>query len=476
MGVILIKETTSSICGENHLSSSIISSSSNATPIHLVSPSHLDALKLELGGRVSAWLETKNFTAKGRQCELICDADGKLERVIFGLGKDELERLPMLHASLAQQLPAGDYQLEGEILNAKLAAIAWGLGSYQFNRYKKMRDDLPKLVLPEGLDIAEIEREIKATALVRDLINTPTNDMGPEQLEAAFIGLAEAGGAVYNVIKGDDLLSKNFPMIHAVGRASADAPRLLELNWGDENHPKLTLVGKGVCFDTGGLNIKTGNFMTLMKKDMGGAAHVMGLAQMIMDAKMPVSLQVLVPAVENAISSNAFRPGDVLQSRKGISVEISNTDAEGRLVLGDALAYGDERNPDMMIDFATLTGAARVALGPDISPFFTNDETLVADVMAASMSEHDPIWQMPLWAPYHKYLKSKVADINHAGATGFAGAVTAALFLDKFVENANSYMHLDVYGWQPDNKPWCSIGGEAFGIRAVFAMLQHRYG
>ena len=277
------------------------------------------------------------------------------------------------------------------------------------------------------------------------------------------------------MVKGEDLLAQNFPMIHAVGRASHVAPRLLELNWGNVNHPKVTLVGKGVCYDTGGLSIKPTGGMAIMKKDMGGGANVMGLAQMIMDAKLPISLQVLVPAVENAISGNSYRPGDVLSSRKGLSVEIGNTDAEGRLVLADALSYGDEREPELMIDFATLTGAARVALGPDLPPFYSDDSALVNDLVASSETLQDPLWPMPMWHPYRSGLNSKIADIHHISPNGFAGSVIAALFLNAFVERAKSYLHLDIYGWCPASKPWCPQGGDAQGIRALFDVLQKRY-
>jgi len=307
------------------------------------------------------------------------------------------------------------------------------------------------------------------------MINTPTNDMGPSELEAAMRKLAERFKAVVRVTRGDDLLKKNFPMIHAVGRASASAPRLLDMQWGRAKDPKVTLVGKGVCFDTGGLNIKPGSSMALMKKDMGGAANVLGLAMMIMAAKLPVRLRVLVPAVENSISGNAFRPGDILQSRKGITVEIGNTDAEGRLVLGDALALGDEEKPQLMVDMATLTGAARVALGPDLPPFFTDDESLASGLSAASSALHDPLWRMPLWKPYNTMLSSKVADTNHITSGGFAGSVTAALFLQKFVEPATPWIHLDVFGWMPTAKPWCPVGGEAQGIRALYQLISERF-
>jgi leucyl aminopeptidase len=312
--------------------------------------------------------------------------------------------------------------------------------------------------------------------LARDLINTPANDMGPEALEKAARRLARAHKATVAVVKGEDLLKKNFPIIHAVGRASAEAPRLIDLTWGPKGAPKVTLVGKGVCFDTGGLDVKTASGMLLMKKDMGGAANVLGLASMIMEAGLKLRLRVLVPAVENSISAGSFRPGDVLTSRKGLTVEIGNTDAEGRLVLADALALADEEAPQLLVDMATLTGAARVALGPDLPPFYTDDEALAADIAAASAAEEDPLWRMPLWRPYAAKLASKIADTNNVTSDGFAGSVTAALFLQRFVGKAKSWAHFDIYGWNPADRPHGPIGGEAQGIRALEKVISQRFG
>jgi leucyl aminopeptidase len=312
--------------------------------------------------------------------------------------------------------------------------------------------------------------------LTRDLINTPTNDMGPEAIEAAVRALAKRHKATVSVVKGDALLARNFPMIHAVGRASAEAPRLIDMRWGPKGAPKVTLVGKGVAFDTGGLDIKPASSMLLMKKDMGGAANVLGLAHMVMAAGLKVSLRVLVPAVENSISANAFRPGDVLTSRKGITVEIGNTDAEGRLILADALAYADEEAPDLVLDMATLTGAARVALGPELPPFFTDDEALAAELTAAAVSEADPLWRLPLWNGYDQKYASKIADINNVNTDGFAGAIVAALFLRRFVRKAKSWAHFDVFGWSPVDRPHCPTGGEAQAIRAIERVLRDRYG
>ena len=330
--------------------------------------------------------------------------------------------------------------------------------------------------MPDGADAARVTRTIAAATMVRDLINTPANDLGPSALEDSVRQLARSHAAKVSVIKGDALLSKNLPMIHAVGRAGADAPRLIDMRWGSSQSRKVTLVGKGVCFDTGGLDIKPSSGMLLMKKDMGGAANVLGLASMLMDAKANIRLRVLIPAVENSIAGNAFRPLDVLRSRKGISVEVGNTDAEGRLVLADALALADEEEPDLIIDMATLTGAARVALGPDLPPFFTDDENLATDVAAASRATEDPLWRLPLWKPYLPRMASRIADTNNVTTDGFAGAVTAALFLQRFVERVACWAHFDIYGWNPVEKPWAPVGGEAQGIRALEKVILDRYG
>jgi leucyl aminopeptidase len=316
----------------------------------------------------------------------------------------------------------------------------------------------------------------EAVTLARDLINTPANDMGPEQLAQAAQALAQRFGAQFNCIVGDELVQQNFPLIHAVGMASARAPRLIDLTWGDPAHPKVTLVGKGVCFDTGGLDLKPSSGMLIMKKDMGGAANVLALALMVMDAKLKVRLRVLIAAVENAVAGNAFRPLDIFPSRKGPTVEIGNTDAEGRLVLADALAFADEETPDLLIDLGTLTGAARVALGPELPPFYTHDETLALDVARCAKTENDPLWRMPLWAPYDSWLDSKVANINNAPSGGFAGSITCALFLQRFVEAATRWLHVDIYGWTPSAKPARPEGGECQAARAIYRLLSERYG
>ncbi len=322
----------------------------------------------------------------------------------------------------------------------------------------------------------KIRRTVEAVTLTRDLVNTPANDLGPAEIEAAVRALAARFGAAVTVTTGDDLLAANFPMIHAVGRASPRAPRLIDLVWGDAAHPKVTLVGKGVVFDTGGLDIKPSSGMLLMKKDMGGAANALGLALMVMARELPVRLRLLIPSVENAIDGSAFRPGDILASRKGLSVEIGNTDAEGRLILADALALADEEAPDLIIDFATLTGAARVALGPQLPPAYTDDETLAADLARHAAQEADPSWRLPLWQPYMSMLDSPIADINNAPGSGFAGSITAALFLKRFVERATSWLHLDIYAWNPSSRPGRPEGGEAQTIRALDALLAERFG
>lgn len=417
------------------------------------------------------WVASNGFAAKPGDIIAVPDERGAVSKVLFGF---DAAATPLNAGSLARKLPDGLYRLE-IAEDRQAAALGIALGAYRFARYKEQKRPNAEFVPQSDVDMDQLTRDAEAAYLVRDLINTPTSDMGPDELEAAVRKLATRFKATVSVTRGNDLLKKNFPMIHAVGRASTSAPRLLDMKWGRAKDPKVTLVGKGVCFDTGGLNIKPGSSMALMKKDMGGAANVLGLAMMIMAAKLPVRLRVLIPAVENSISGNAFRPGDILPSRKGITVEIGNTDAEGRLVLGDALALGDEEKPQLMIDMATLTGAARVALGPDLPPFYTDDEGLAEGLAEASVALHDPLWRMPLWKPYNAMLSSRIADTNHITSGGFAGSVTAALFLQKFVEPATPWIHLDVFGWVPTAKPWCPVGGEAQGIRALYQLISDRF-
>lgn len=446
----------------------------DALPVHLVTKKSF--AKLDIGAQARAWAKANGFTGQAGRLLVLPGERSEVAGALFGLPERADGFSPLATGALARQLPDGAWRFHETPDAPDLAALGLALGSYAFSRYRK--NEMPEIVfaLPEGVDRDAVERRTQAVFLVRDLINTPTSDMGPGALEEAARKLAAAHKAKVTVTTGDALLKKNFPMIHAVGRASAEAPRLIDLTWGRKDAPKVTLVGKGVCFDTGGLDIKPASGMLLMKKDMGGAANVLGLASIIMAAKLDVRLRVLIPAVENSIAGNAFRPGDVLTSRKGLTVEIGNTDAEGRLVLADALALADEEEPDVLIDMATLTGAARVALGPDLPPFFTDDEDLAAELAAASARVADPLWRMPLWSPYDKKLASKVADFNNVTSDGFAGAVTAALFLRRFVEKAKSWAHLDVFGWCPVEKPHCPVGGEAQGIRAIEDVLTKRFG
>ena len=380
-------------------------------------------------------------------------------------------------ATAADKLPEGDYTLAGSLDDDKatLACLGWLIGGYRFDHYKSQRPAAARLIAPENGDVVAARRAGDAVRLVRDLVNTPAADMTPEGLEAAARDIAAANDADISVITGDALLDQNFPMVHAVGRAAAVAPRLIDLTWGPADAPKLTLVGKGVTFDSGGLNMKGPAGMAIMKKDMGGGAHVLALAQMIMSAGLKVRLRAIVPAVENAVSGNAFRPGDILKSRKGLSVEIGNTDAEGRLILGDALALGGEDEPDLMISLATLTGAARVALGPELAPFYCDDDALVSELEAAAKKSADPVWRMPLWRGYDSMLSSTIADVNHIAGGSFAGSVTAALFLSRFTPPDGRWMHFDLYAWRPKAAPGRPVGGEAQAIRALFAMLAERY-
>ncbi|ULR43945.1 M17 family metallopeptidase [Rhizobium sp. K102] len=434
-------------------------------PIFAVTPAHIETGTID--PIALDWAKKAGFKAESGSLLLIPTAEGHLGGALFGLGTNPSEQ-PYIAGRLARALPAGDWHIETAPLTANRLALGFGLGSYRFDRYKSEKSPAATMLIPSDADGADIKRQLAGVFLARDLINTPTNDMGPDQLEAAFRGLAQHYKAEVSVITGDALLEQNFPLVHIVGRASADAPRLLELRWGKKGHRKVTLVGKGVCFDTGGLDIKPAASMLLMKKDMGGAANVMGLALMIMDAKLKVDLRVIIPVVENAISSNAFRPGDIYRSRKGLTVQIDNTDAEGRLILADALAYADEEEPELLIDMATLTGAARVALGPDLPPFFTDDANLAHDLTEASLETDDPIWRLPLYPGYEKDIRAKFADLTNAPAGGMAGSITAALFLKRFVSKTRSWAHFDIYGWAQSERPHSPGGGEAQAIRALF--------
>jgi leucyl aminopeptidase len=449
----------------------------SAIPITFATKSTWEAISAELSAQARQFALSNGFAAKPGACLTLPAADGQIAHVLFGLEEAASKfRDPFRPGALPGLLPPGLYRFANAPHDSRLAALAFALGSYRFNRYRNVDAPDVRLVPPEGIDAADIARMADAARLARDLINTPSNDMGPEQLAIAAGELAARFGATFNCIVGDDLVKQNFPLIYAVGMASTRAPRLIELAWGDPAHPKVTLVGKGVCFDTGGLDLKPSAGMLIMKKDMGGAANVLALAQMVMDARLKVRLRVLIPAVENAVAGNAFRPLDIFPSRKGPSVEIGNTDAEGRLVLADALAFADEEKPDLLVDMGTLTGAARVALGPDLPPFYTNDETLALDVARCAKRENDPLWRMPLWPPYDSWLDSKVANINNAPSGTFAGSITCALFLQRFVEHAESWLHVDIYAWTPQAKPARPEGGECQAARAIYKLLGERYG
>ena len=426
----------------------------------------------EWRGRASAvelaWLDRFGFAASANAFVFLPGGDGAPDRVLAGLG--ERESIASL-GNLAMRLPAGDYRLEGAT-EPELLALGWGLGGYQFTEYRKPARAPATLLIPP--DSAAVLDELAAVNLCRDLVNTPTSDMLPHQLEDAARRLAERHEARIDVTVGDELLRRGFNTIHTVGRASASAPRLIDIRWGDEAHPEVTLVGKGVCFDSGGLDIKSASNMRLMKKDMGGAAHVLGLAHLIMRRRLQVSLRVLVPAVENAIAGNAFRPGDVIRTYAGTTVEIDNTDAEGRLILCDALTLAAEEEPQALIDFATLTGAARSALGPELPAMFSNDDGMANGIAAAGASREDPVWRMPLHADYLAMLDSNIADIANAGSSPYAGAITAALYLERFVGKA-PWVHFDIMAWNTRRRPAHPIGGEAMGLRAVFGWLEDRF-
>lgn len=449
----------------------LVETLNTALPVHLVARDGLDALGLSPS--TIAWAAANGFSGEAGRTLVLPGENGALAGALFGIGDGEGA---LAVGALARALPEGDWHFAAAPVEPELAATALVLGGYVFTRYGKKSGKAVRFALPSGTDAGRVRRIADGVFLTRDLVNTPTSDMGPDELEKAVRTLAAAHNAAVSVIKGDDLLKQNFPMIHAVGRASVGAPRLIDMIWGPEGAPKVTLVGKGVCFDTGGLDIKPSSGMLLMKKDMGGAANVLGLASMIMAAGLKVRLRVLIPAVENSIAGNAFRPGDVLVSRKGITVEIGNTDAEGRLVLADALALADDEEPELLIDMATLTGAARVALGPDLPPFYTGDEALASELAAASVAVEDPLWRMPLWRPYDARLASKIADINNVTTDGFAGSVTAALFLKRFVEKTAGWAHLDIFAWNPSDRPYGPAGGEAQGIRALERVISSRFG
>jgi len=454
---------------------SLAKSAKGATALHAVTA---QALKTWLGGRgkrEAEWLRATHFAAKDGEMCLVPNAQGGVACAVLGLGRGDD---PLAFAAYSESLPAGNYSL-GDVpkeMGPERAALGWLLGTYSYSRYRKTKPSQARLVLPDGVDAAQAMRIAEGVFLARDLINTPSNDMGPEELADAARDLAKRHGAKIAFIVGDALLKANYPLVHAVGRASSRAPRLIDLVWGRANAPKVTLVGKGVCFDSGGLDLKTAAGMLTMKKDMGGAATVLGLAHMIMDAKLDMRLRVLIPAVENSVSANAYRPGDVLTSRKGLTVEIGNTDAEGRLVLADALTEADGEKPELLIDIATLTGAARAATGFELPPFFTDDETLAADLARHGSETHDHVWRLPLWRGYESAITSPIADLNNSPDYGLAGAITAALFLNRFVKEAKSWVHLDIPAWVDRPKPGRRRGAEANTARALYALLSERYG
>ncbi len=448
--------------------------SATTRPLHVVRPEELAAFQGGPGAAWSGWLTATGFEAALGEVRLLPGADGSVAGAVAGYGSAQARRrLRFGLAKAVSGLPAGAWRLEGALDQGEQteAALAWLLAGYRFDRYRPGRKPaaLPRLICPEGLNAARLIAMAEAEALTRDLINTPAEDMGPEELEDAVLALAQEFGAETTVIRGEDLLTQNFPMIHAVGRASPRAPRLLDLHWGTTG-PKLTLVGKGVCFDTGGLNLKPSSGMNLMKKDMGGAATVMGLGRMIMALGLPVQLRVLVPAVENLVSGTAIKPKDILTSRKGLTVEVNDTDAEGRLILADALAYACEDMPDVLVSMATLTGAARVAVGPDLAPYYTDDAGLAAALEAGARAGFDPVWRLPFHDAYESVIEPGIADLDNAPGFGFAGSITAALFLRRFVDGPR-YMHFDIYGHTPTEQPARPKGGVGQGARAVLEAL-----
>ena len=463
------------------MADTLIESASDALPITAIPAGSFAEWIARQSDPLQAWTAATDFNGEAGAIALVPGEAGSIERVLFGIPD-----APGLWdwAPLATGLPVGTYALDADADPAWASDLAatWGLAQYRFDRYRAEigAKGRPTLAVSAGVDIAHARRTIRFINLVRDLINTPAADMGPDSLAEAAERLAGEYGAECKVTVGEDLLDGNFPAIHAVGRAHDRAPRLIDITWGDPAAPKLTLVGKGVCFDTGGLDIKPASGMKLMKKDMGGGAHVLGLAGMIMDSGLNVRLRVLVPAVENSIAGNAMRPGDVIMTRKGLTVEINNTDAEGRLILSDALFEAATEEPELILDFATLTGAARVALGTDLPALFCNDDTLAAELLAGAKRAGDPLWRMPLWQGYVKLVKSKIADLDNAPEGGYGGAITAALFLEHFVETAAGkavpWAHIDLMAWNRSAKPGRPEGGEAMGLRAAFDAFQARFG
>jgi leucyl aminopeptidase len=448
----------------------------HAIPVVCIRKDDLEAWLDAQEKPVCDWVAENGFEARSGQVLRMPGPDLSVARVLFGLGTErDRRRQRFVVGTACRELEGGPYRLEGLTgADADEAALAWLLAGRRFARYKRSTREPPTLVAPDGCDAARVEAVAAGEWLTRDLIDTPASDMGPAELARAATGLAETFGDSCQIVAGDTL-SEEFPLIHAVGRASPRAPRLVDLRWGDAG-PRVTLVGKGVCFDTGGLNLKPGGSMALMKKDMGGAATVLGLARMVMQLGLPVRLRVLIPAVENSVGGEAFRPGDVLRSRKGLTIEINNTDAEGRLVLADALSLADEEEPDLLVCMATLTGAARVALGPDVAPFYTDDDALARALTKSAARVRDPLWRMPLHRPYDPLIEPDIADLDNAPSGGMAGSITAALFLDRFVEKARSFVHFDIYGWTPRPAPARPKGGVGQGARALLDALPEALG
>ncbi|RLB53010.1 MAG: leucyl aminopeptidase family protein [Deltaproteobacteria bacterium] len=444
-----------------------------STPIHLVEKKSFGRFLARQSPLLRNWAAANAFEGQAGKRLLVPTRSGKLDAVVIGARGND----PWDFAPLPAALPAGDYHLAGRLSPGlgENAALGWALGTYRFTKYKKDERRYATLGWPRSVDREKVTRLFTGICLTRDLITTPANDMGPEELAAAALTLAETHGAEVTMTVGDDLLTEKLPAIHAVGRASVRAPRLIDLRWGDPKKPKLTLVGKGVCFDTGGLDLKGAANMKMMKKDMGGAALVLGLAHAIMDSGLPVRLRVLVPAVENSVAGNAYRPLDVIDTRKGKTVEVGNTDAEGRIVLSDALTLADEERPDLIIDAATLTGAARVALGTKLPALFSSDDKVAEDILSSGVAVGDPLWRMPLHEPYRRHLDSPVADLNNIANIPFGGAITAALFLREFVSKKRSWVHIDTMGYNTGSAAGRPAGGEAMGLRALYAMLEKRY-
>ncbi len=457
------------------MTDTLIESAEGAIPVTPITESGFIDWIAEQSPALQGWTATTGFEGKAGTISLVAGPGGALDRVLFGIP----ERPTLWDwAPLAAELPVGAYAIDGALRadQAGDLALAWCLAQYRFDRYKTNDKARPTLVAPAGTDLIAARRTARFTNLVRDLINTPAADMGPDSLAAAAISLATEYGAECQVTVGDELIRDNYPAIHAVGRANDRAPRLIDIRWGDPAARKVTLVGKGVCFDTGGLDIKAASGMKLMRKDMGGGAHVLGLAGMIMDAALPVRLRVLVPAVENSIAANAMRPGDIVMTRKGLTIEIDNTDAEGRVILADALADAASETPEAIVDFATLTGAARVALGPEVPALFCNDDAFADALLAAADASTDPLWRMPLWPGYVKMVKGKFADLTNSPEGGLGGSITAALFLEHFVTPEIPWAHIDLMAWNPSNRPGRPEGGEAMGMRSVFRALVNRFG